>query len=133
MNLSKIPDDVIINHIIPYTYNIQPKEILMDIKSFYIDYNIINNVYIFDYNNVILLRDLLFFTEIYEYKKLINIFKKHIFFKNYLNIQICNYIINNIELNIKINTDRKVRFLIGLMTPFQRTRFINKFILIDNL
>jgi hypothetical protein len=54
----------------------------MDIKSFYIDYNIINNVYIFDYNNIILLRDLLFFTEIYEYKKLINIFKKHIFLKN---------------------------------------------------
>jgi len=133
MNLSKIPDDIIINHIIPYTYNIQPKELLMDIKSFYIDYNIINNVYIFDYNNVILLRDLLFFTEIYEYKKLINIFKKHIFFKNYLNTRIYNYIINNIELNIKINTVRKVRFLIGLMTPFQRTQFINKFILIDNI
>jgi len=133
MNLSKIPDDIIINHIIPYTYNIQPKELLMDIKSFYIDYNIINNVYIFDYNNVILLRDLLFFTEIYEYKKLINIFKKHIFLKNYLNTRIYNYIINNIELNIKINTVRKVRFLIGLMTPFQRTQFINKFILIDNI
>jgi len=133
MNLRKIPDDIIINHIIPYTYNIQPKELLMDIKSFYIDYNIINNVYIFDYNNVILLRDLLFFTEIYEYKKLINIFKKHIFFKNYLNTRIYNYIINNIELNIKINTVRKVRFLIGLMIPFQRTQFINKFILIDNI
>jgi len=131
MNLTKIPDDII-NHIIPYTYNIQPKELLIDIKSFYNDYNIINNVYMFDYNNIILLRDLLFFTGIYEYKKLINIFKKHIFFKNYFNTQICNYIINNIELNIKINTVRKVRFLIGLMTPLQRTQFINLFI-IDNV
>ena len=133
MNLSKIPDDIIINHIIPYTYNIQPKEILMDIKSFYVDYNIINNVYMFDYNGIILLRDLLFFNEIYEYKKLINIFKKHIFFKNYSNTQIYNYIINNIELNIKINTIRKVRCLIGILTPFQRTKFINNFIIVDNI
>jgi len=71
--------------------------------------------------------------DISNYKKLINIFKKHIFLKNYLNTRIYNYIINNIELNIKINTVRKVRFLIGLMTPFQRTQFINKFILIDNI
>jgi hypothetical protein len=133
MNLQIIPNDIIINHIIPYTYNIQSKKFLMDIKSFYIDYNIINDVYMFDYNGIILLRDLLFFTGIYEYKKLINIFKKHIFFKNYSNTQISDYIINNFELNIKINTIRKVRFLIGILTPLQRTQFINNFIIKDNI
>ena len=133
MNMNKIPNDIIINHIIPYTYNIQSKELLMDIKSFYVDYSIINNVYLFDYNNLILLRDLLFFFGTYEYKKLIYIIKKYIFFKNYRNDQIYNYIINKFELEIKINTLRKTRFLIGMMTPLQRTRFINNFILLDNI
>jgi hypothetical protein len=132
MNLSKIPDDIIINHIIPYTYNIQPKEFLNDIKSFYNDYNTINDVYLFEYNAVILLRDLLFFTVIYN-KSMINIVKKHIFFNKYTNKQIYNYILYKIELTINLNTERKIRFLIGLMTPIQRAKFINRFVLLDNI
>lgn len=33
--MEKIPYDIIINHIIPYTYNIQPKILLEDIKNYY--------------------------------------------------------------------------------------------------
>ncbi len=127
MNINELPLEIIINNIIPYTYNIQSKNLLMDIRSFYIDYNIIDNIYTFDYNNIILLRDLLFFTQLNKYEKLINIIKKHIFFNND-SIKASNYIINNFETNIKLNIDRKIKFLFGLMTPIQRTRFINTFI-----
>jgi hypothetical protein len=127
MNINQLPLEIIINNIIPYTYNIQSKNLLVDIRSFYIDYNIIDNIYTFDYNNIILLRDLLFFTQLNKYEKLINIIKKHIFFNND-SIKASNYIINNFETNIKLNIDRKIKFLFGLMTPIQRTRFINTFI-----
>jgi hypothetical protein len=130
--INKVPYDVIINHIIPYTYNIQKKDFLMDIRNFHIDYRMIINVYLFDYNKLILLHDLLFFMNIYENRFIINIFKKYISFKNYSNKEIYNYIINHFELHNKINTFRKIKFLIGLMTPLQRTKFINDFIITLN-
>ena len=33
--MERIPLDIIINHILPYTYNIQPKVVLEDIKTYY--------------------------------------------------------------------------------------------------
>ena len=33
--MEKIPYDIIMNNIIPYTYNIQPKILLEDIKNYY--------------------------------------------------------------------------------------------------
>jgi hypothetical protein len=61
--LQKIPYDIIINHIIPYTYQIKPKPLLLDIISFKKDLDIIKNIYIFDYNFNILLHDLLLFCD----------------------------------------------------------------------
>ena len=44
--MERIPFDVIINHIIPYTYNIQPKLLLEDIKNYYtIKTKLINDKY----------------------------------------------------------------------------------------
>jgi hypothetical protein len=44
--MERIPLDIIINHIIPYTYNIQPKLLLEDIKNYYtIKKNLINDKY----------------------------------------------------------------------------------------
>jgi len=33
--MERIPIDIIINHILPYTYNIQPKLVLEDIKNYH--------------------------------------------------------------------------------------------------
>ena len=53
--LKLLPSDIIINHIIPYTYQIQPSELLLDIVSFQKDFDLIDNFYAFDYNYHILL------------------------------------------------------------------------------
>jgi len=57
MDLTKIPNDIIINHIIPFTYEVQSKILLKDIQSFYKDYEIVINYYSFDlYTNAALTR-----------------------------------------------------------------------------
>ena len=60
-HLQKIPNDVIVNHIIPFTYQTQRKDLLTDIISFKKDFDIIKNIYVFDYNFHILLNDLILF------------------------------------------------------------------------
>ena len=35
--INKLPLDVVINHILPYTYCLQPKKLLLDVRSFYND------------------------------------------------------------------------------------------------
>ena len=34
-NIAKLPFDIVINHILPYTYNVQPLRILKDVKNFW--------------------------------------------------------------------------------------------------
>jgi hypothetical protein len=60
--IKKIPTEIIINNILPYTYETKPTDLLLDIISFRTDYNIIINLYSFSYNYRILLFDLHLFT-----------------------------------------------------------------------
>jgi hypothetical protein len=44
--MERLPYEIIINHIIPFTYNIQPTHLLQDIKNYYtIKSNLTNNEY----------------------------------------------------------------------------------------
>ena len=129
----KLPTEIIINHILPYTYEKQSPKLLNDIKSFYNDLNIIENYYYFEQNSSVLLNDIKQFINIpssYEiYDILYNnhdykfirkrLLKKH---KTYYKI-ILNF--SNTEI------DRAIRKIIGLMTIIERTRFINKYIITE--
>ena len=55
----KIPVDVFINHIMPYTYKKQDTNLLNDIRNFVFDYRMIVNYYFFDLNEYCLLVDLI--------------------------------------------------------------------------
>ena len=118
INLHNIPHDIIINNIIPYTYQPQKNELLMDIISFQKDRNIIENIYPVKYNYHILLYDILRFIPI-----------KQLFLRNYsiihLNIPDCSLssYINKFFLEQK--TKNRIKFLWGLLTVVERTRFIN--------
>jgi len=129
----KLPTEIIINHILPYTYEKQSQKILNDIKSFYNDLNIIENYYYFEQNTSVLLNDIKNFISIpssYERFEILHnndnddykivrkyVLKKH---KTYYKM-ILRY--SNTEI------DRAIRKIIGLMTLIERTRFINKYII----
>jgi len=95
--MERIPFDVIINHIIPYTYNIQPKLLLEDIKNYYtIKTKLIND----KYNTNIIKHELL--SNCYmNKKKFNNILDRHfqIHVKNYDNHILYKYS-QNTQFNI---------------------------------
>ena len=126
----KIPYHVIHKHIIPYTYSTQSKNLLDDIKSFISDKKLLeasNDYYI---NNFFLLIDLLRF---YEYSLVTKIIKpelyillqRHIKYKN--NTPLIDKFIFDTRITFK--QKRTVNLLLALMTPFERTRFFNKYVL----
>ncbi len=126
MNLifHKIPNEVIINNIIPYTYQPQPKNLLNDIISFTLDYNIVKNIYFFDYNFKILLYDLYTF---FNYKNILSrsfIMNKQIKTKFFL---FSRFSCLSQLPNDKI-IENRIKFFWGLLTNIERTRFINNVI-----
>ena len=144
--LRRIPEEIIRQEIIPYTYSPQSKEFLADIRSFYVDWNIIDNAYLVDYNYPVLVRDLqiycrnivynndvfdtdLFNDSTYEYRGLI---VKYVKLKQTDNKKsLIHKMMFDFTSRISNPKRRNAWFLFGLMTPVQRTRFINKFIIID--
>lgn len=114
-----LPTDIVINHIMPYLHKPQPPNLLSDIRSFYQDYNLVENYYAFEYNFDILLVDICIF------------FRRHYCYKDMDALKLTDVIINNFEVSRFENITRKTRSLWGLMRPIQRTRFINEYVLID--
>ena len=101
--MENIPYDIIINHIIPYTYNIQPKIVLDDIKNYYkIKSKIMDNTY----STTIKLEILAFF-----------------YFKSMLNTILHRHFIQKYTFdNIKsAPLEKKFNILFGLLTEEERT------------
>lgn len=131
MNLTKIPYHIIQSHIIPYTYNTQPYELLNDIINYVLIKNILKKTYkTIDNGTEWLLHDLIDFfnnhqntmSDSYEcqyYQKYRRLFKlknasnHHLFFFLYLKIP-C-YDIHRI-INIKL----------GILNPDERFEFIHQ-------
>ena len=122
--MNTLPTDIIQNHIIPYTYNLHSKSHLFNLRSFVSDFGILENVYLYEYSIIILLNDLqLFINDNIE-----NLFSRlYISHKNNENV-FMDYEIMFFKDNAN-NTYRKVRQIWGLFTPFERTSFINKYII----
>jgi hypothetical protein len=96
-NMVKLPYDVIVNHIIPYTYEIQPIYLRLDIVSFRRDIELVKNIYGFHYNYLILLNDLILFHNDSNKTK---------------------------EFNPKRSLESKIIFIWSRMTPQKRKHFI---------
>ena len=138
--MSLIPNDILINHIIPYTYKKQPQKLLYDLKNYIEDFRFLEEIYETQYNYGILYYDLLEYCNNgppFEYEfndKFINIIRRHIIYKNYSNIMVCNYIFYKFNVfYVELNNDlddiyiKKSRFLWGLLKPVERIQFINKY------
>lgn len=122
-NLIGVPELLVQQCILPYTYLPQPRELLADIRSFVVDYRIVSNVYSFDFNDEILMTDLVNFCMVQyftsqQYKLISNMPAIDMY------LQTEYYSNSNVE-----NRTRISRLIWGLLTIEERTRFINQYIL----
>jgi|UniRef100_A0A6C0D2B2 hypothetical protein len=130
-----LPDDIIINHVIPYTYLPQPKELLLDIRSFTSDLDFVDMNYMTLYNEYILLHDLIKFCNNKKYPvfdidvKFENIFRRSFYIHKMDESDLLHHIFINYHRDMNNNILRKTRILWGLLSPIQRCRFINYHIL----
>jgi hypothetical protein len=131
----KLPMDIIINHIMPYTYKPQYKSLLFDIRSFSKDFTFVEDVYYTEYNGSVLICDLIKFCNnniapVYG----IDMKYEYILKRNYiLNVknhrELVEYIFIKVHRNLNHHTENKIKFIWGLITPPERMRFIHKYIM----
>ena len=108
--MEKIPYDIIINNIIPYTYNIQSNRLLEDIKNYY---TIKSKIMDDKYSTSIKLEILVFF----NVKSMLNtILQRHFI----VNLKQYNY--DNIK---SFTLEKKFSILFGLLTEEERTYGLN--------
>jgi hypothetical protein len=125
----KIPYDVFINHIIPYTYQKIDPNLLNDIRNFIHDYRIILNYYAFEMNEFFLIHDILVFLISDEIT--IDFLNRNVMFKNLSLDKKYEYIQQHFQNKINSKVDQKNKFLLALMTPIERARFINQYIITE--
>jgi hypothetical protein len=132
---NKIPFDVFVNNIMPYAYQKIDSNLSNDIRNFVFDYNIIINYYYLDLNEYCLLIDLIWFcnsvplnTNIHY--KFIDILDRNTSFKKLSLDEKREYINEKFNYEYTLKTTNKNKFLLSLLTPVERARFINKYIII---
>jgi len=109
--MDKLPLDIIIHHIIPYTYNIQPKVLLEDIRNY-----VEMEQRLLEWNNTNWVkRELL--SILYMKQKATRIWSRR-FLKNSNYTSIYQYSINT-----------QFRILFGLFTKEERIRFVEHIVL----
>jgi len=125
----KIPYDVFINHIIPYTYQKKDSTLLNDIRNFIRDYRIILNYYSFEMNECFLIHDILVFLISDEIT--IDFLNRNVMFKK-LSLDKKYEYIQHFQKNLNSKVDQKNKFLLALMSPSERARFINQHIITES-
>ena len=130
-----LPTDIIINNIIPYTYQRQCPYHLRDIRSFRSHFSLVENFYYIYYNETVLLNDLEyhFFKSEHIYSMTNNYYNTYrqrvIANYYYTNITSLHVLAENLPINNRHNIPSKIKCLWGLMTPKERIYFINKYVL----
>ena len=84
----KLPEEIIINHIMPFAYKPQPANLLSDIRSFYTDFHLLDN-YWFYYNTYCMYNDII------EFINLENLLVRHHNCKNLSGYDLTFYTISN--------------------------------------
>ena len=123
--MNRLPDDVIINHIIPYTYSTQPVSLQEDIRDFKASFpqivQIYTGIYGIQYGSNLLHSDILRLLS--PPRLLYDIMKRRFDLRN-ANTQRLHQIITGFR-----NVHRKTKMLWCLLTPRERTHFFNEYVL----
>jgi hypothetical protein len=133
--LKKIPNDIIINDIIPYTYQKQSLSLLHDIRSYTREFQFVEDVYYTEYNPSVLICDLIRFCNnniapIYgiEYKYELLLRRNYVLSMK-CKTDIIHYVFQNVHKNLNHKTENKIKFIWGLLTTQERLDFIDEYIL----
>jgi hypothetical protein len=122
-NLIGVHELVVQLVILPYTYLPQSKELMSDVRSYVLDYRIIENVYAFDYNDNILMTDLVNFCVNKDFS-----LQQRRLLGNLSAVDM--YLQTGYFPNTDMDShERRARLIWGLLTREQRTQFINEYIL----
>jgi hypothetical protein len=124
MPVYRLPLEIRLFCIIPFTYTLQSRELMRDVRSYRVDIDILDNVYSVQHNDLILLFDLKTFCGTLN---CYDLWQRH-FYYSYFSIDNLYEQISTFGHSI-LNTSRKIRFLWGLLSPEERNEFINSYIL----
>jgi hypothetical protein len=131
-NFAKLPQDVIINHIAPFMYRPQRRELLQDIM----DYRESENILMYmTRNDRDLIRELFRFCNLTaKYHYIIGlrfrlILQRMFLLSNMKILDVHQHIYKHYYVKQHMNTRRKIRSLIGLLTPIERTQLINRMLI----
>jgi hypothetical protein len=144
--IRKIPYDVIINNIIPYTYNPISSQLMIDIYSYKKDLNMVKNIYAFDYNYIMLFNDLKNYINHILYENTVvngndfitpqyeKILRRNFMISKMKKQEIIKFVNKKSVLSIIISkndidyVEHKINYLWGLLTPIERCNFINQIV-----
>jgi len=130
--MQKLPLEIIVNNIAPYIYLKQDKYLLNDIRSYYNETRFLENLYYSEFNDSILLYDLLRFCNRGQVHSAdINDTFETILRRNSILLKkdkefLTSYRLRNFVNSMVHNPRRKIKFLWGLLTPIERNVFINR-------
>jgi hypothetical protein len=133
--MMKIPEEIIVNHIAPFTYLKQDRRLLEDIRSYHLERRLLDNIYYSQFNDSILLYDLIGYCscgDIYSPEindTFENILRRSPVLVNSSKEDLNKYRLNLFTDSLSRNPSWKIKFLWGLLSPRERSMFINRVII----
>ena len=149
-NMIKLPDEIISQYIMPFAYCPQPPELLQDIRSFTEDYKVVKNCSLMFFHRdsededdemIVATKEAFivsFFLNIINFCndekdvreiptiRFGDIIRRHVKYKDNYGMEIYDHIVMAYYLPTK-KKESFVKYLWGLLTPSERTNFINKY------
>lgn len=131
----KTNQQIVIEHINPYAYQCIPKNLAADIRSYHMDINLLDHMYNYYYRTITLYTDLMYYL---NNPRIHHDHNMPIFF-DIIRRFYSNKTMNNKEVAEKFyklcydgNDERilcnRIRTIIGMLTPTERTDFINRYL-----
>jgi hypothetical protein len=130
--LLKLPEEIIVNHILPYTYSPITFELSQDIKDYVGNITKLNMLYSTTHTHIVLFRCLITYLRlisrlsenIFISQKFIEIMSRHIMLQKCSHEQVSQYILKRIVEPEQINYTRFFSVLFGLMNVHERKNFM---------
>lgn len=129
--MATLPEEVIINNILPFTYSPQPPRLMRDILSYHNEKQFLENIYYMEFNENILIYDLLRYCNRDDPGENSNAIFENILRRNYVLSRCPSEYVIRYRLNVFVNSFTrnsgwKIKFIWGLLKPREREYFINR-------